>query len=212
MKCTKEYMHLYAVTDRAWLGDKTLAQAVEEAIQGGATMVQLREKNLSEEDFLEVAYQVKAVCQKYQIPFLINDNVTVAKECDADGVHVGQDDMSPQEVRRILGKDKIIGVSAQTVAQALEAQANGADYLGVGAVFNTNTKLDAVEVPYDILKDICEVVQIPVCAIGGIKAENVHLLKDSGIDGIAVVSAIFAKEDIIAATRSLRSLVEEIIV
>ena len=204
MGVEKKDLLLYAVTDRSWLGGHTLYQDVEAAIKGGATFVQLREKKLDEEHFLEEAKEIKELCRRYHVPFVINDNVDIALAMDADGVHVGQSDMEAGSVREKLGPDKIIGVSAQTVEQAVLAQQRGADYLGVGAVFPTGSKDDAVEVCHDTLRAICEAVDIPVIAIGGISAENVKELADSGICGIAVISAIFAQPDIEAATKELK--------
>lgn len=209
--CRKEDLLLYAVTDRSWLGGSTLYQQVEETLKGGATFVQLREKDLDEGTFLEEAKEIKALCREYGVPFVINDNVDIALEMDADGVHVGQSDMEAGDVRAKLGPDKIIGVSAQTVEQALLAQERGADYLGVGAVFPTGSKADAVEVDHQVLKDICEAVDIPVIAIGGITKDNVKELAGSGICGIAVISALFAQPDIEAATRELRKRTEEMV-
>lgn len=203
MKCSKESLLLYAVTDRAWVGEKTLYQQVEEALQGGATFIQLREKNLDDNTFLQEAKELKELCRRYQVPFVINDNVEIAQACDADGVHVGQSDMEAGDVRARLGADKIIGVSAQTVEQALLAEARGADYLGVGAVFPTGSKDDADDVSHETLKAICEAVSIPVIAIGGISGKNVLELKGTGICGIAVISAIFAQPDIPRATAEL---------
>ena len=211
MKCSKENLLLYAVTDRRWLKDKTLYQQVEEAIKGGVTFIQLREKNLDEEAFLKEAEEITELCRKHQGPFVINDNVEIAAKVGADGVHVGQSDMEALDVRAKLGDDKIIGVSAQTVEQALKAQEHGADYLGVGAVFATGSKADAVEVDHNVLKAICEAVDIPVIAIGGISEENVLELKGSGICGIAVISAIFAKPDVKEAAKGLRRLTEEMV-
>ena len=191
---------LYAVTDRSWLGEETLYEQVEKALKGGATFIQLREKELDEEHFLEEAIALKELCHKYHVPFVINDNVKIAKEMDADGVHVGQSDMEADDVRKILGEDKILGVSAQTVEQAVLAEKMGADYLGVGAVFSTSTKKDASAISKERVKAICEAVHIPVIAIGGITADNILTLKGSGICGIAVVSAIFAAKDIEDAT------------
>lgn len=196
----KKDLLLYAVTDRSWLGEETLYEQVEKALKGGATFVQLREKELDEEHFLEEAIALKELCHKYHVPFVINDNVTIAKEVDADGVHVGQSDMEADDVRKILGEDKILGVSAQTVEQAVLAEKMGADYLGVGAVFSTSTKKDASAISKERVKAICEAVHIPVIAIGGITADNILTLKGSGICGIAVVSAIFAAKDIEDAT------------
>ena len=204
MKCTKEDFILYAVTDRHWLNGESLYSQVEKALKGGATFVQLREKNLDSAHFLEEAKEIKELCRQYGVPFVINDNVEIALAMDADGVHVGQSDMEAGDVRRKLGADKLIGVSAQTVEQALLAQERGADYLGVGAVFPTGSKADAVEVGHDTLKAICEAVTIPVVAIGGITRDNVAELKGSGISGIAVISAIFAQKDIQAAAADLK--------
>lgn len=204
-------MLLYAVTDRTWLGGRALEEDVEKAIKGGATFVQIREKELDKDAFLAEAKKLKAVTDRYGIPFVINDDVEIALAVDADGVHVGQSDMEAGDVREKLGPEKIIGVSVRTVEQALLAQQRGADYLGVGAVFPTSTKPDAAEVSFDILQAICEAVDIPVVAIGGIQQENVMELKGSGIDGVAVVSAIFAAEDIETAARRLHSIMEELI-
>ncbi len=211
MNCDKKDLLLYAVTDQSWLEGHTLYEQVEKAIRGGVTFVQLREKNLEQEAFLREAKEIQGLCRSYGIPFVINDNVALAREIGADGVHVGQSDMKAQDVRAILGKDKIIGVSAQTVEQALLAQRQGADYLGVGAVFPTGSKADAVEVDHQVLQDICRAVDIPVIAIGGITEENVTTLAGSGICGIAVISAIFAKPDITAAAAGLRKKTEEML-
>ena len=207
----REQMLLYAVTDRHGLNGQTLYEQVEEALKGGATFIQLREKDLTEEEFLEEAKKIQQLCKKYRVPFIINDNVKLAKEIDADGVHVGQSDMEALDVRAQLGEDKIIGVSARTVEQALLAEKHGADYLGVGAVFQTGTKTDAREVEHSVLKEICTKVDIPVVAIGGITQDNVKELSGSGINGVAVISAIFAQKDIETATAKLKSCVEQIV-
>ena len=207
----REQMLLYAVTDRHWLNGRTLYEQVEEALKGGATFIQLREKDLTEEEFLEEAKKIQQLCKKYRVPFIINDNVKLAKEIDADGVHVGQSDMEALDVRAQLGEGKIIGVSARTVEQALLAEKHGADYLGVGAVFQTGTKTDAREVEHSVLKEICTKVDIPVVAIGGITQDNVKELSGSGINGVAVISAIFAQKDIETATAKLKSCVEQIV-
>lgn len=204
MKCDKNDLLLYAVTDRHWLNGRSLRQVVEESLDGGVTMVQLREKQLEEGAFLEEAKELQALCRQRHIPFLVNDNVDIALAMDADGVHVGQSDMEALDVRKKLGPDKIIGVSAQTVEQALLAQAHGADYLGVGAVFPTGSKDDAVEVPFETLKAICQAVRIPVVAIGGISKTNVKKLRGSGICGVAVISAIYGAPDIEKAARELK--------
>lgn len=209
MNCDKKDLLLYAVTDRSWLNGRTLYEQVEEALKGGVTFVQLREKNLDDTAFLQEAKEIKELCARYNVPFVINDNVDIAAEIDADGVHVGQSDMEAGDVRKKMGPDKIIGVSAQTVEQALRAQAHGADYLGVGAVFPTGSKADAVEVSHDTVREICRAVDIPVIAIGGITRENVIELKGTGICGIAVISAIFGQQDIEEAARTLKSRTEE---
>ena len=211
MKCDKKDLLLYAVTDRHWLNGRTLYSQVEEALKGGATFIQLREKELDEEHFLEEAKEIKELCRRYQVPFVINDNVEIALAVDADGVHVGQSDMEAGDVRAKLGPDKMIGVSAQTVEQAVMAEQNGADYLGVGAVFPTGSKADALEVSHDTLIAICKAVKIPVIAIGGMSKENILELSGSGVCGIAVISAIFAKDDIEEAARELRGLTEKMV-
>ena len=209
MNCDKKDLLLYAVTDRSWLNGRTLYEQVEEALKGGVTFVQLREKNLDDTASLQEAKEIKELCARFHVPFVINDNVDIAAEIDADGVHVGQSDMEAGDVRKKLGPDKIIGVSAQTVEQALRAQAHGADYLGVGAVFPTGSKADAVEVSHDTVREICRAVDIPVIAIGGITRENVIELKGTGICGIAVISAIFGQQDIEEAACTLKSRTEE---
>jgi thiamine-phosphate diphosphorylase len=199
----KKTVSLYAVTDSKWLNGRTLPDVVEEAIAGGVTFIQLREKKLSREKFVSLAKEVKKVTDRYRVPFIINDDVEVAKEVDADGVHVGQNDTSVEDARRVLGPDKIIGVSAHNVEEALAAQEKGADYLGAGAAFITSTKLDASALSRDTLRAICQAVSIPVVAIGGINADNILELKGTGIDGVAVVSAVFAAENVKAAAEDL---------
>lgn len=211
MKLDKKSLLLYAVTDRMWLNERKLADDVEKALMGGATFVQLREKETPFELFVEQAKAIKEVCKKYGVPFVINDNIEVALAVDADGVHVGQSDMEAGRVREKLGADKIIGVSTRTVEEALLAQEKGADYLGVGAMFQTSTKLDAADVSFDELKKICDTVQIPVVAIGGISNKNVEGLGGTGIDGVAVVSALFAAENIKNAAYDMREKLEKFI-
>lgn len=206
MRCDKKDLLLYAVTDRTWVGEKTLYEQVEEALEGGATFVQLREKELDTENFLREAREIKELCRRFRVPFVINDNVEIARRVDADGVHVGQSDMETGNVRALLGNDKIIGVSAQTVEQAVLAERQGADYLGVGAVFPTGSKTDADDVSLKTLKEICDAVQIPVIAIGGIGKHNMMELKGTGCCGIAVISAIFAAKDIRKAAAELRRM------
>ena len=204
----REDMLLYAVTDRSWLCGEELYEQVEKALKGGTTFVQLREKKLEKDLFLKEARLLKALCKKYQVPFVINDDVDIALAVDADGAHVGQSDMEAFDVREKLGLDKIIGVTVNTVEQAIRAQEQGADYLGVGAVFATSTKGDAKEISHEVLKEICQSVTIPVVAIGGITADNLMQLRGTGIAGIAVVSAIFASKDIEADTRKLKEKAE----
>ena len=211
MKCADKDLLLYAVTDRYWLGKRTLHDVVKESLDGGVTFVQLREKHLDQAHFLEEAKDLKMLCKAYNVPFVINDNVDIALEMDADGVHVGQSDMEAGDVRAKLGPDKIIGVSAQTVEQAVLAEKRGADYLGVGAVFPTNSKDDATDVSYETLKAICQAVSIPVIAIGGITKDNVEELSGSGIFGIAVISAIYGQKNIKDATANLKMAVQKII-
>ena len=207
----KNAMLLYAVTDRAWTKGRTLLEQIEDALEGGVTCIQLREKELDDAAFFDEAIKVKALCQKYKVPFIVNDSVEVAVKAGADGVHVGQGDLPLCEVRKMCGKDMIIGVSAQTVAQALEAEQNGADYLGVGAVFPTSTKKDADAVSLETLKEICSSVSIPVVAIGGISKANMAELKGSGIAGVALVSAIFAAENIKAECCVLKKAAMELL-
>jgi thiamine-phosphate diphosphorylase len=206
MKCDKDSLLLYAVTDSTWTDNKTLYMQVEEALKGGATCIQLREKELDDDTFLEEALLIKKLCRVYHVPFIINDNVDIAIQCGADGIHVGQSDMETGNVRKLVGDDMILGVSAQTVEQAVLAEQNGADYLGVGAVFSTSTKLDADMVSYDTLKAICDAVSIPVVAIGGIYKYNIMELAETGVDGVALISAIFASSDIENECRGLLAL------
>ena len=211
MRFDKSSMLLYAVTDRAFAKKQTLYEQVNSAINGGITMLQLREKELSEAEFLKEAEKIKPLCRANDIPFIINDDVDVAVKCGADGVHIGQNDMAAEKVRQIIGEDMILGVSAQTPEQAVKAEEAGADYLGVGAVFPTSTKSDALSVSYETLKEICASVSIPVVAIGGICAGNIKELSESGIDGVALVSAIFGAEDIERECEILKKLTREVV-
>ena len=211
MRCDKKHMLLYAVTDRAWIGTQTLYQQVEAALKGGATCVQLREKELDEAAFLQEIKELCALCRRYGVPFIGNDNVDVAQACGADGVHVGQEDMKAGEVRRRVGEDMILGVSVHTVEEARRAVRDGADYLGLGAVFPTSTKTDADQMSNETLRDICGAVEIPVVAIGGLNRDNILRLSGSGVDGVALVSAIFGAEDIEAACRELCALSEQMV-
>lgn len=209
MKCDKDWMQLYAVTDRAWVGEKSLAEQVEAALRGGVTCVQLREKNLNEELFLAEAIELSTLCRQYHVPFIVNDSVDIAIRCNADGVHVGQNDRNAMQVREQIGDAMLLGVSVHSVKEAVDAVAHGADYLGVGAMFATDTKPDAVAVSMDVLRDICNAVSIPVVAIGGIHKENMLQLTNSGADGVALVSAIFGAKEIEQECRVLRQLSKE---
>ena len=211
MKCDKKYMLLYAVTDRAWVGKQSLYEQVESALKGGATCVQLREKELNDDEFLAEAVEIGALCRKYSVPFFVNDNVDVAIKCHADGVHVGQEDMTASKVREKIGGDMMLGVSVHTVEEALEAVKSGADCLGVGAMFSTSTKADADVLPKETLRDICAAVDIPVVAIGGITQENVAKLAGSGICGVAVISAIYAAKNIQQASADLKAATEKML-
>ena len=211
MNITREQLKLYAVTDRAWLGNETLYEQVEKALKGGVTLVQLREKELDEETFEKEGRELLELCHWYHVPLIINDNVALAKKINADGVHIGQSDMAMQHARELLGADKIIGVTAKTVEQAKAAQVAGADYLGSGAVFGTSTKADAKPMELALFQEICESVEIPVVAIGGISGDNVLQLKGKKMAGIAVVSGIFACEDIEKGTAELLEKVNSII-
>lgn len=209
MKVESKDLLLYLVTDRRWLKDQSLEVVVEESVKNGVSFVQLREKDLDNEDFKKLALDVKKVTDKYKIPFVINDNIDIAREVDADGVHIGQGDMAIEKARKIIGEDKILGVSASNMKEAIDAQEKGADYIGVGAIFPTSSKDTEVSLSLEELKDIKERVKIPVVAIGGISHENIHLLEASKIDGVAVISTILAKEDLGQATRDLNILAEK---
>lgn len=194
---------LYLVTDREVLGNKDLYKSIEEAILGGVTLVQLREKEISTLDFYKEALKIKEITDKYKVPLIINDRLDIAAAIDAEGLHIGQEDMPLKIARRLLGNNKIIGVSASTVELALEAEKDGADYIGVGAVFSTFTKNDAKPAAISELKKIKEAVKIPVVAIGGINESNAALLRDTSIDGISVISAILGKDDVKKAAEKL---------
>ena len=209
MKFSRESLLLYAVTDRYWLNGRKLIDDVSDAISGGASFIQLREKNLAYDEFKAEALEIQALCREKNIPFVINDDVKLACEINADGVHVGQSDMEAGNVRALIGRDKILGVSVRTVEEARIAEAKGADYLGAGAVFHTGSKSDAVDISHETLREICESVKIPVVAIGGISLKNIHELAGSGISGVAVISAIFAAENIKLASQELLSLSEK---
>ncbi len=211
MKSDKENLLLYAVTDRHWTGRETLRQQVEAALRGGVTFVQLREKNMEHDAFLKEALEIRDLCRAYRVPFVLDDDVSLAMEVDADGIHVGQSDMEAGDVRALIGPDRILGVSACTVEEAVAAEQRGADYLGVGAVFPTGSKDDARPVTRETLRKICEAVTIPVIAIGGITEQNVMELAGSGICGVAVISAIFGQPEIESATKRLKAAVSEMV-
>ncbi len=204
-------MLLYGITDRSWLNGRTLSEVVKESLEGGVTILQIREKDIDEKNFLEEAKEIKKICEKFNVPLIINDNVEIAKMVDADGVHLGQDDMDIEEARKILGSEKIIGITAKTIEQAKEAQMKGADYLGSGAIYTSGTKQNAKRLTVENLKAICASVEIPVVAIGGLTYDNIDVLKDSGISGIAVVSAIYASTDIKTDTIKLKEKTRNLI-
>lgn len=211
MKFAESMLRLYAVTDRSWVGTQTLYEQVEQALRGGATCVQLREKELNDTDFLAEAKELKILCARYGVPLIINDNVELALKVDADGVHVGQEDMDTRDVRNLIGADKILGVTAKTVEQAQKAQLAGADYLGSGAVFGSTTKPNARPMTKELLHSICQSVTIPVVAIGGIHRGNIAFLAGTGIRGAAVVSGIFAAADIEEECFRLRAEIDRIV-
>ncbi|MCR5629331.1 thiamine phosphate synthase [Eubacterium sp.] len=211
MNVKKEDMLLYGITDRSWLNGRTLSEVVKESLEGGVTILQIREKDIDEKNFLEEAKEIKKICEKFNVPLIINDNVEIAKMVDADGVHLGQDDMDIEEARKILGPRKIIGITAKSIVQAKEAQMKGADYLGSGAIYTSGTKQNAKRLTVEDLKAICASVEIPVVAIGGLTYDNIDVLKDSGISGIAVVSAIYASTDIKTDTIKLKEKTRSLI-
>ncbi len=211
MEINRKNLLLYAITDRTWLNGRSLLSQVEEVLNNGATFLQLREKNLSYNELVEEAVKIKEIAAKYNVPFVINDNIYAAKESGADGVHIGQDDASYIKAREVLGDDKIIGMTAHNLNEALAAQEAGADYIGTGAVFPTSTKQDTIPLSLENLKEITDNIQIPVVAIGGINHENILRLKGSGIDGAAVISAIFAQENPGLATAKMLNLCREVV-
>ena len=210
MKISADKLRLYAVTDSAWLNGRSLAEVVREAIEGGATVVQYREKNKGYDDMLREAREVCTVCREYGVPFIMNDSVEIAMAVDADGVHLGLDDGDLKAARELLGEGKIIGASTHNVQEALSAQAQGADYLGCGAVFGSTTKTDISSITPEILAQVTSAVQIPVVAIGGINRDNISMLNGCSLAGAAVVSAIFAQKDIRAAAKEMRALAEKL--
>lgn len=216
MKFTKDEirksMLLYVVTDRMWLKEgETLSDVCKEIIENGATFIQIREKDLDYNSFEKESRELKELCNKYHVPFVVNDNIEIALSVDADGVHVGQSDIKGRDIRKIIGENKILGISAGTVDEAIEAEKAGADYIGVGAIFNTSTKKDAENVSLEKLREICMAVSIPVVAIGGIDNSNIMSFKGTNVDGVAVVSAIFASDNKGQATSDLLSKAKEMV-
>lgn len=211
MKLDKSSMLLYAVTDSTWLNGRKLVDDVEDVLKAGATFIQLREKNATYEETVALAREIKKLTDKYHVPFVIDDNVEAAKEVDADGVHIGQSDTEAKRARDILGENKIIGVSAGNLKEAVEAEKNGADYIGIGAMFDTSTKKDHTDMTFEEAKKITDTVKIPVVAIGGINKNNIMKLKGTGVDGVAVISAIFAQPDRYSAAKELLELSKEIV-
>ena len=207
----KEKLLLYAITDSSCIGNRDFYEEIEKALKGGVTILQLREKGLSTSELTEKAKKVKAVCQRYNVPLIINDDVTAAIDSGADGVHVGADDMNVSEIRRMAGDDFMIGATAKTVEQALSAQSQGADYLGCGALFASSTKKNAKPMTAEMLREIISSVTIPVVAIGGLTYDNIDIIKGSGAAGAAFVSAVFAQTDTEAAAEKLKAKMEEII-
>lgn len=207
----RENLLLYAVTDRSWTENQTLYEQLEDALIGGVTCVQLREKNLSEEDFIQEAVEIRELCRKYNVPLIINDNLNVAIKSNADGIHVGQEDVSAAEIRKLVGDNFIIGVTAKTVEQAKKAENDGADYIGVGAVFPSPTKTNAIRINNEQLNEICSSVSIPAVAIGGISLDNITELSGCKMSGVAVVSAIFAADDIKTTVQELKRTVQDLI-
>lgn len=210
MKFDKKSLTLYAVTDRAWLNGRDFYAVIEDSLKGGATFLQLREKDISDDELLSIALKIKPIAEKYKVPFVINDNISVAIKCGADGVHVGQSDIMGKDIRAIIGDDMILGISANTVETAKNAERAGADYIGVGAVFSTSTKKNAQNIAVEKLREICSSVSIPAVAIGGITEQNILSLSGSGTAGAAVVSALFRQEDIFSAAKRLKPLCEDI--
>ena len=207
----RENLLLYAVTDRSWTENQNLYEQLEDALIGGVTCVQLREKNLSEEDFIQEAVEIRELCRKYNVPLIINDNLNVAIKSNADGIHVGQEDVSAAEIRKLVGDNFIIGVTAKTVEQAKKAENDGADYIGVGAVFPSPTKTNAIRITNEQLNEICSSVSIPAVAIGGISLDNITELSGCKMSGVAVVSAIFAADDIKTTVQELKRTVQDLI-
>ncbi len=209
MKFTKELLRLYAVTDRSWIGNRSMSEEVEKALKAGVTCLQIREKNISYEEYLSKSIELRKICNKYNVPFIVDDNVEVALASGADGVHVGQKDIVNKDVRSMIGDDMILGISANSVELAIAAEKAGADYIGVGSIQLSPTKGESKVLSLKYVQEICSSVSIPVVAIGGINEENIPKLKGIGVAGVAVISAIFGKEDVAEATYKLKKIVDE---
>ena len=208
MKFDKNQLELYAITDRSWLKkDQSIYDIVEQAIAGGATMIQVREKNLSKRDFIKEVCNIKPLCYRNNIPLIVNDDLSIAIESNADGIHLGQQDLKKYLIESSIPKSMILGISAQNLEQAIEAKNMGAHYLGVGAIFPTSSKDDAQNLNISILKEITKNVDIPVVAIGGINEDNIPLLSNTNINGVSIISAIFAKDDVKTAAENLKKII-----
>ena len=211
MKFTKESLKLYVITDRSWIGNRSMPEEVEKTLKSGATCLQIREKNISYDEYVSKSIELRKICNKYNVPFIVNDNIEVALASGADGVHVGQKDILNKNVRSIIGSDKILGISANSIELAIAAEKAGADYIGVGSIQISPTKGESKILSTEYVNEICNSVSIPVVAIGGINEQNILRLKGIGIAGVAVISAVFGKEDVAEATYKLRKLVDEYI-
>lgn len=211
MKFTKESLKLYVITDRSWIGNRSMPEEVEKTLKSGATCLQIREKNISYDEYVSKSIELRKICNKYNVPFIVNDNIEVALASGADGVHVGQKDILNKNVRSIIGSDKILGISANSIELAIAAEKAGADYIGVGSIQLSTTKGESKILSTEYVNEICNSVSIPVVAIGGINEQNILRLKGIGIAGVAVISAVFGKEDVAEATYKLRKLVDEYI-
>ena len=211
MKFTKESLKLYVITDRSWIGYRSMSEEVEKTLKAGATCLQIREKNISYDEYVSKSIELRKICNKYNVPFIVNDNIEVALASGADGVHVGQNDILNKNVRSIIGSDKILGISVNSIELAIAAEKAGADYIGVGSIQLSPTKGESKILSTEYVNEICNSVSIPVVAIGGINEQNIPILKGIGIAGVAVISAVFGKEDVAEATYKLRKLVDEYI-
>lgn len=209
MKFNKEFLKLYAVTDRSWIGNRSMSEEVEKSLKAGVTCLQIREKNISDEEYLSRSIELRKICNKYNVPFIVDDNVEIALASGADGVHVGQKDLLNRNIRAMIGSDKILGISANSVELAIAAEKAGADYIGVGSIQLSPTKGESKVLSLEYVQEICHSVSIPVVAIGGVNEQNIPKLKDTGVAGVAVISAIFGKDDVAEATYKLKKLVDE---